>query len=834
MGCGNNPLYEIPAVDHPTKPWTRWWWMGNSVTRSGITQHLEAFKEVGLGGVEIIPIYGEKGDEENFIPYMSDQWIAMLLYTLREAQRLDLEVDMTLGSGWPYGGPWITEEFAAKRYSVLFNDGEPTGQMVKRAAPGAHGFVVDHFSPEAMQRFLVRFDSLITVVKNEDLPLRAIFNDSYEVYGADWTNNFREKFLEQRGYVFPDTLINSGDTNDVNHIREWQDYHHTINDLVYKTVGETISEWCNEYQLKYRYQSHGSPSNLLDLYALASIPETECFGSSAFRIPLVDYDNDYDESRFGRPHPLIYKFASSPAHIFGKPLVSSETATWLAEHFKTSLAQIKPQVDELFTSGINHILYHGISYSPFEKDFPGRLFYASTNMGPNSALWPYLDELNSYITNCQSILQHTNPDNDILLYYPVHDLWTNKRNDGNLIMQSVHNPQTWFFNTEFGKTAQRLYDNGFTFDYISDKQISDLVEVSATSSIPYKVIIIPPCQYMPVETARQLHALHKVGLKILFLNNYPNDVPGIFQYGERSNQLGKVLHHTNFGDSIPEDILSVSNTLAKYNVLPESMKNEGLTFIRKEHKNGYIYFIANLTGGHFRDFLSISRDFITAELYDPMTGQRGQAQIQNETVNKQIRLNLNPGASIFLITYNSEVKQSPWQYLKFTRQAINLVRNWRISINNRLEDYAMYPLYCWTHMPFDWAPYYSGPALYKTTFDLDLEDTDTDVVIIDLGDLRYMATAWLNDKKVGDFWCVPYQAVIPKTYFKSSGNKLVIEVRNLDANRVRQLDRNKVPWKNFYDINFVSIRYEPFDAARWEPMPSGLLGPVRLIPCRFD
>jgi hypothetical protein len=39
-----------------------------------------------------------------------------------------------------------------------------------------------------------------------------------------------------------------------------------------------------------------------------------------------------------------------------------------------------------------------------------------------------------------------------------------------------------------------------------------------------------------------------------------------------------------------------------------------------------------------------------------------------------------------------------------------------------------------------------------------------------------------------------------------------------------------VVWKKFYEINFVNINYEKFDASGWPAMDSGLLGPVRLIP----
>jgi hypothetical protein len=55
-------------------------------------------------------------------------------------------------------------------------------------------------------------------------------------------------------------------------------------------------------------------------------------------------------------------------------------------------------------------------------------------------------------------------------------------------------------------------------------------------------------------------------------------------------------------------------------------------------------------------------------------------------------------------------------------------------------------------------------------------------------------------------------------------------VTNLMANRIRYLEKHSVPWKKFNDINFVNIHYQPFDASGWEPVRSGMDGPVRLIP----
>ena len=67
---------------------------------------------------------------------------------------------------------------------------------------------------------------------------------------------------------------------------------------------------------------------------------------------------------------------------------------------------------------------------------------------------------------------------------------------------------------------------------------------------------------------------------------------------------------------------------------------------------------------------------------------------------------------------------------------------------------------------------------------------------------------------------------------KATGNVLSIEVTNLAANRIADMDRRKVEWKIFKNTNLVNIRYKPFDASGWPLMDSGLLGPVRLVPLK--
>src|SRR5699024_10014616 len=168
-------------------------------------------------------------------------------------------------------------------------------------------------------------------------------------------------------------------------------------------------------------QAHGSPGNLIDLYGSSDIAETETFGASDFDIPGLSRDSA--DIRNVDPDPMMFKFATSATNSLGKKFTSSETFTWLTEHFKTALAQAKPEVEQLFLAGVNHVFYHGMTYSPKEIAFHGWLFYASVNFTLQNPFWHHLSGLNNYITRVQSILQTAKADNELLIYWPVYDLW---------------------------------------------------------------------------------------------------------------------------------------------------------------------------------------------------------------------------------------------------------------------------------------------------------------------------------------------------------------------------------------------------------------------------
>jgi len=844
----NTPaLRSVPAqtFHNTAKPWTYWWWMGSTVTEKDITWQLENFAKAGLGGVHIIPIYGVKGLEKEAISYLSPQWMQMLTHTVREGKRLGLGVDMTTGTGWPFGGPNVTPDVAAKKWQYTNGQLQSvlTKQAVKRAAPGGAGLVLDPFAANAIPHYVQRFDSAFATIK--DLP-RAMYNDSYEVYGANWTDDFLNEFKKRRGYDLQSQWAAFTDSTTA---LVKIDYHQTLAELLEENYAKKWTDWSRQKGFVTRYQAHGSPGNLLDLYALSDIPETESFGSSRFPIKGLRVDDQYEVDRYGTPNPLAMKFASSAAHLTGKTLISSESTTWLANHFKVSLSQIKPQLDELLTAGINHIFYHGTTYSPQNADYPGWLFYASTNYGTHSHFWKHYPLLNQYVERCQTILQNSRPDNDLLVYFPIHDLWaTQARASGGIHLLEVHHVDKWLLKLPFGQLSEWLWNNGFSFDFISDNQLQ---QFKPDASGKYKTLLIPATTYLPETTLARLGELTKMGVKVIFMEHLPKQPTGFQQQNERKEAFQKMLQ-TWAGQNFPS-IQGLETLLTSANLRQETWAKAGLKYIRKVQDGKVIYFIANQDQKFSEGWITLSTPVQKVALYQPLTGKTTPLPVKIEGGKTQVYLKLLSGESCFLmldsnvgevLNLDSNVGEvftlADVQNAKLVRRrgpvlddvkTAPLQGNWKLEF---IEGKPYLPktitltqLGSWTSLS-DSASYFSGTARYSLAFDLPKGFSPNQPITLNLGDVREVAEVTVNGKKIGTAWSIPFRLGIPANTLKNKQNRIVIDVTNLSANYMRLRDTQQPEWKKFQEINMVDIQYKPFNAAQWTPMPSGLLGNVTL------
>lgn len=945
---------DWPALTRQSRPWTRWWWLGSAANEAEISRQLTLFHEAGLGGVEISPIYGVPGEEERGVSFLSPRWMELWAHTRREAERLDLGVDLICGTGWPFGGPWVPDHDAPVRVLLetftlapggraeapirsrtkpdaarlvaltarsptgqtlnLTNhvdtaakldwtappsgdtDGwtlhaafeMPTGQQVKRAAPGGEGNVVNPFSRPAVARYLARFHETFARLPAGQMP-RCWFNDSYEVFGADWTPDLFDEFEKRRGYDlrqhFPDlrgaSTGSGGDADIARRVRS--DYRQTMSDLLWEFAGQW-TDWARGKGAMARYQAHGSPGNLLDLYALADIPETELFGPATLRLagrePLGTPPPPGRPAADSAPYELLAcQLASSAAHVAGRPLCSAESCTWLGEHGHVPLDHVKAQTDLLFTRGINHVFFHGTPYSPGDAPWPGWLFYASTHFGPTNPFWRDLSALNAYVARCQGFLQAGRPDNDVLLYFPIWDLWASEGgpNKELLPLLAVGNAGQWLGKDlqEFTQTARRL-QRGWGFDFVSDRLLAECVSVSSSGRLSargdaaYRVLLLAGAALLPPETLERIVELARTGATVLVVGDLPDNVPGQNDRDARTVRLRAAAAALGPRTFVQAGVTraavgtgqflfgpDVERLLDAAGVAREAVVDHGVAFVRRRGDGGaagspHHYFFAHFGGEPLDGWVSLAVPAASAVLFDPMNGSSGAARVRQQNGHAQVYLQMAPGESRLLRVSarpassgnGREAAAAPapaWNYLSPAGRPQTLHGAWQVTFVDGgpalPRPAVISALTSWT----EWASddeqddeqrgalqAFCGTARYTTTFDKPAaHNADAAAWALDLGTVCHSARVWLNGQELGTLVARPFRLALPAGALSKKANQLTIEVTNLMANRLADLDRRKMPWRRFF---FVNSDYKPFDASGWEPLPSGLLGPVQLSP----
>jgi hypothetical protein len=914
-----------PAITQTSKPWARWWWEGSAVNKKDLTANMEDYKAAGLGGLEITPIYGVYGYEKEFINFLSPQWMAMLDHTLKEGKRLGIGIDIANGTGWPFGGPWITDKDASKtvvfktyelkggealkesiaykqesfvrtannksvevsevkpvigenknlqalaldqiKFPVMLplkllmaysDDGKVMnvtsmvdapgklnwtapagkwtlyalfeslhGKMVERAAPGGEGYAIDHFSAEALHTFLSKFDQAF---KGHNLSgIRALFNDSYEVDDArgqsNWTPKLFEEFKRRRGYDLRDqlpALFKKADAE--TNSRIIYDYRSTIDELILEYFTKEWKKWGDSKGAVIRNQSHGSPANLLDLYGAIDIPETE--GSDIPR----------------------FKFATSAGNVMGKPLISSESATWLNEHFLSSWGDVKKALDLYFLGGVNHIFYHGVNYSPKAEQWPGWLFYAAVHFQQTNPQWKDFHALNTYVARTQSFLQRGKPDNDVLMFYPLVDRY---QDPGANLLQHFDNMEHEFNGTDFQKLSEWMLDNGHTFDFFSDRQLQNITSAGnklMTGGNTYQTILLPANKFISEKSFAKLIELAKAGAKILVYKNLPKDVPGYNKLEERRKTFQQLINQLKFADAngvqkatIGKGAFYVSDKmdalLNAAGVSKEPMREQGLQFVRRKNADGYTYFINNRTSKTVNDWVQLGRKGSSAAMFDAMFGKSGLGEYRiNGKGMLEVMVKLQPSESIIVQTFNAKKTGNKFPYINANGKEQKLKGEWTITFVNGgpalPASIKTTDLGSWTENDGEAYKAFSGTAKYTTSFAK--PSGNAAAYLLDLGKVNETAEVLLNGKKIATLIGPNFSVVIPATDIKEN-NTLEVIVSNLMANRIAYMDKNNIPWKKFYNTNMPARKRENtknglFDASAWEPLPSGLLGPVTLTP----
>ncbi len=522
--------FADPPAD--ARPMMRWWWFGPDVTRDDIDRDLTAMAAAGVGGVEATCVYPLSADPDR---YLSGAHLAALRYAAERAGELGLRFDLTLGTGWSFGGPHITPPYAARRLdwtyreigpnafeaprrgwpeelivgayvgngslqerpdayvSVRVTDDDirvpagvgprvlltatarPTGQNVKRAAFGAEGPVFDHYSAEATRLHLDAVGGpMVDAVGAERIG--SVFCDSLEVYAADWTPALPEEFAARRGYRCEDRLwLLVSEHPDAAAFKT--DYFRTLTELCEENFLVPMADWAHRRGLRLRVQSYGEPPVSLSSYRHVDLVEGEQWGWT--RLPMT-------------------KWASSAAHHLGRDVVSSETWTWIhAPSFRATPLDLKGEAHEHALLGINQFIGHGWPCRSARTPGLGSLFYASGAFDDRNAWWPAMPGLMRYLQRLSWVLRQGEPVRDVLLYLPTADAYAR-------FLPSI---DLYTVSTELipPEVPRALRQAGYDFDLVDDHFLAELEPAQGP------IVVLPFAAHLPAETRDRLAAIEAAG-----------------------------------------------------------------------------------------------------------------------------------------------------------------------------------------------------------------------------------------------------------------------------------------------------------------------------------
>jgi hypothetical protein len=818
------------GMDADIAPVSGWAFGGPAVSKdkSCALVALKKFSESHISGKK--SIFGSApGDEFRF------ENLESVLAVSEDGQRITV-TDKTKADGT------IEWEMPSGNWTFYVTCLQPGSSKVRFPSPDQVGFVVDHLKKDAVMEYLSQFNRAFADIPKENLP-RAYNVDSWEIK-LDWTKGYFNEFRKRRGYdlqLHIPELFQYGDSTMEK--RVICDYRETLSDLLIENFNKPFDSWAGGLGGQSIAEILSEPSNILDANATVDIPQMD-IGS-----PLARYVRD---GRFIFPE-YDEKCAASVAHILGKPYISSETFTCMGPVLNTPLEMCKEKLDYDFFAGVNQTCFHGITYSPMSAHWPGWLFYAGTHLGEFNPQWQQTSQLCTYITRTQSFLQKGRHDADLLFYLPYYDIFSRIDSDPGQA------PRWWgYIPAENYPTAGKLTSGGCDFDLFSDKMLTGSFRTQNGSVITpgnrYRAIVIADCLRIPVETLEKVLELAKEGAKVLMIGPLPSDVPGFFKLNERKEKLSRLLNGLRSKTKVINPDISLARVgsgevifgadvlkVIEYaGIQRETMIDQGLQFSRRRDQDGWIYFIANPAQNQaVQGWVPLGVAGRSAALFDAMSGRTGMAAYRVKNNGSEVYIQLDPRESIVVKVFDDVATGNDWNYPVAEGYPVPISGTWRVSFLSGGEiiphPETINGLSSWTLWPSDQGQAlkgFAGVARYEITFQK--PTVDADEFRLSLGEVCHTARVILNGNRLGDLISRPMR-VDCGAFLKEGSNTLVVEVANTPINRIADLEIRGIDW--YYQTPGMDLSSCEWDYAKkdstWIPQPSGLLGPVELIPVRF-
>lgn len=842
--------FAHPPAD--ARPMVRWWWFGPNVQDNEIVREIHAMKEGGFGGFELQTVYPLS--LEGNMSFLSDAHLRAIRLANETARAEGLRVDLTLGSGWPFGGPNIPIDLAStaiklvqisvppkavtvdlpelqagesriavfvgtdmasarpvepagNRVAVPAADGgetlfvvlqEPTGQQVKRAAIGAEGNVLDHMSKAATETHLRTVgDKLISAFGNR--PPYAIFSDSLEVYGADWTSDFLTEFQKRRGYDLKPHLLDifsgSSDGAAVRH-----DWGLTLAELTEDNYLAPLANWAHRHDTRLRSQTYGTPPVRLSSNRFADLAEGE---GPQWR--------EFSPTRW----------ASSANHIYGKTVTSAESWTWLHDGaFRATPLDIKAEADAFMLEGVNQFVAHGWPYSPPSVPEPGWAFYAAAVFNDHNPWWGVMADVNRYLQRMSYLLRQGEPVADVAVLLPEDDAFAEMKPGAASVSDYMKR------NISKGLIS-RILDGGYGFDFVSGQTILD-------KGLTCKVLILPRVTRIAPDVFKRIKAYADAGGTVLAVDGIPSQAPG-FLGADRETAVVRALGAKLF-DGKHGIVVTEAEVGAKLNglVTPDMTgAPPQFGFVHRHLPRGELYFVANTGNQTVTARLRFRDGTGAAQWWDARSGEAHDWK----------------GGPVTLAPYESRIfvfgadASAPVVLLSASRpQPRVLSTGWSIAFGNE-PAHALNAFVSWTDMPG--REYYSGVVTYTRALAVTAKDIAAGLTTLDFGagqaldpvpprgngthallvpPVREAAEVYVDGKRAGAVWTAPFSISL-RGLLHPGVNRLEIRVGNTAINLL-----SGRPPVNYAALNAkYGERFQAQNMDNLKPLPSGILQPPALL-----
>src|SRR2546430_3754873 len=531
------------------------------------------------------------------------------------------------------------------------------------------------------------------------------------------------------------------------------------------------------------------------------------------------------------------RWASSASHLQGRSVTSAETWTWLhSPAFRATPLDMKVEADLFFLQGVNQLIGHGWPYSPKEAGEPGWAFYAAAALNDHNPWWPVMGEVTRYLQRVSFVLRQGKPVNDVAVLLPTDDAWAQFTPGKASVSESM--PRL------LGPDViPQILDAGFNFDFID-------AETIAKSGIPYPALILPGVERLPLATYRQSEAYAHNGGTVIATRNPPSRAPGLQEAQTDTSlerEISQELFHTSAakGLFVPDE-KQLGKTLT-HSFIPDfttSPHAPEIGFVHRKLPFADLYFLANTSNHPISTNATFRASQPHAEWWDPSSGNASQV-----SANSSVELNLQPYESrvIVFATGNSlatDQSKTRRSVSGPAREILDLEPDWTVTFANLGRTVHMDRLHSWADE--EETRLYSGDAVYEKNFDVSPKILNSRVrVYLDFGSgtvverpqnghprmrawlespVREAAQVVVNGQPAGSIWKPPYELEISGA-LRPGDNHLKITVENLAINWLAGRSLRNYRLLN----NRYGERFAPQDMENLQPLPSGLLGPVRLV-----